>query len=238
MTMHPSTVPGAMNCLKEDVPQNDTATVIQYQRHTGSTPGYTVPAGGGVITSWTYTAPGPVGWPETAALRVFRPAGGTQFQVIGQSAEETIVGDGVGAVPNSFSTRIPVQAGDVLGISLAHLGNVAYCQEPATPFTTGDRTREINGTGDPGAAVTGTTLNFSGNEQMARLDLAAIVEPDVDGDGLGDVTQDPDHGAGTSTPPAGSGGSALAPAPVTPPKKCRKGRKLKKGKCVKKKKKK
>lgn len=230
MTMVPSTIPiSPMNCLKEDVPQFNTATLIQYQRQDGGTPAYTVPAGGGVVTSWAHTAPGFVGFANTAALQILRPLGGAQFQVAGQSSEALILPG-----YNSFPTRIPVQSGDFLGLSVEHPGNTAFCQEAAPPGNEGDRTREIDGTGDSANAKPspplGSTLDFGpAIEQMARLDVAAIVEPDADHDGFGDETQDPDHGAGA--PPA-------AAPPVAAPKKCKKGRKLRKGKCVKKKKKK
>jgi hypothetical protein len=188
MTMFPTLdidagPPDPMNCLREAAPQSDTATLIQFARQAGSLPLYTVPAGGGVVTSWSHMAPDPIGFAETMALQMLRPAGGTQFTVIGQSAVQSIF---IGL--NSFPTRIPVQAGDVIGVYVQHGGNVAYCQEAAPTLNLGDRTREINATQNP---AVGTTLDFVGNEQSARLDVAAVVEPDRDGDGFGDETQDP-----------------------------------------------
>ena len=201
------------NCLKEDVPMADTAILVQFQRQAGSTPSYTVPAGGGVVTSWNHMAPGPVGFAETMALQMLRPTGGTQFTVIGQSAVQTLPSDG----PLSFLTRIPVQAGDVLGLYVQHGGNVAYCQEaaPNPPFNDGDKTREIDFTQNP---AVGTTLNFVGNEQSARLDVSAVIEPDKDGDGLGDETQDPDvTGGGTGGGGTGGGGTGSGSADSTAP---------------------
>ena len=193
MTMHPSTMPDAMNRLAKNPPDPasaDTATLIQWKRQAGSTPAYTVPAGGGVITSWSYTSPS-LGWPEKMALKILRPAGGTQFRVIGESAEATPLGDLIGPVPNTFPTRIPVQAGDDLGMHIRHIGNTVWCQEAAPPDNLGDKTRERVLTQNP---PVGTTLDFAVGpvvtEQAARLDLAAVLEPDVDGDGLGDETQD------------------------------------------------
>ncbi|MEA2348655.1 MAG: hypothetical protein QOG62_2442, partial [Thermoleophilaceae bacterium] len=183
-TMFPSTAPIAdMNCLKETVPMFDTSTMIQFQRQAGSLPSYTVPAGGGVVTSWAHMAPSPVGFAESIALKMLRPAGGTQFKVVGTSDVQTLPSDGF----HSFSTRIPVQAGDVLGLYVQHQGNIAYCQEATNLDNAGDKTREIDGTQN---AAVGTTLDFAANEQAARLSVAAVIEPDVDGDGLGDETQD------------------------------------------------
>ncbi len=192
------------NCLAESPPQSDTATLIQFQRQAGSTPSYAVPAGGGVVTSWAHMAPDPIGFAETMALQMLRPAGGTQFTVIGQSAVQTLMPG-----PNSFPTRIPVQAGDVLGLYVQHGGNIAYCQEAAPMFNEGDKTRELNATQNP---AVGTTLNFAGNEQAARLDASAVIERDVDGDGLGDETQDscvgtpPTCGVGDGGGGGGGGG--------------------------------
>ena len=199
------------NCLKDDAPMADTATLIQYRRQTGSTPSYTVPAGGGVVTSWTHMAPDPIGFAETMALQMLRPVSGsqTQFTVIGQSAVQTLING-----PNTFPAQIPVQAGDVLGLYVQHAGNVAYCQEAAPMFNEGDKTREIDFTQNP---AVGTILDFVGNEQSARLSVSAVVEKDADGDGLGDETQDTCVG----TPPTctgggtGGGGSGDSTAPDT-----------------------
>lgn len=171
-----------MNCLKSDPQQFDTATLIQFRRQLGSSPAYTVPAGGGVVTAWSHMGPDPIGFADTMALQMLRPVTGNQFKVIGQSEVKTIFNG-----PNSFPTRIPVQAGDVVGVFVQHPGNVAYCQEQAPMFNEGDKTREIDGTQNP---AVGTTLDFAANEQSARLDVAAMVEPDKDGDGFGDESQD------------------------------------------------
>ncbi len=268
MTMHPTMrieplgvppapdPPDTMNCLKEDVPQFNTATLIQYKRQTGSTPTYTVPANG-VITSWAHTAP-LFNWVNQAALQVFRPAGGDSFNVIGQSALEEITGDLVGAVYNSFPTRIPVQANDVLGLSVEHLGNIGYCQELADLNNAGDKTREIVGTGNSAAGLPCTPFNGNqpldfgtaaavASERTARLSLAVTIEPDANNDGYGDLTQahHPADGRGPCVPASsaggGAGGAPIPPAAAlaaVPRKKCKKGRKLRRGKCVKKKKKK
>ena len=131
----------------------DTSTMIQFQRQAGSLPSYTVPAGGGVITSWAHQAPGPIGFAESIALKVLRPAGGTQFTVIGTSDVKLLPSDGF----HSFPARIPVQAGDVLGLYVQHVGNTAFCQEEAPANNLGDKTREADGTQNAGV---GTTIDF------------------------------------------------------------------------------
>ena len=190
------------NCLKDTAPMLDTSTMIQWQRQAGSLPSYTVPAGGGVVTSWAYHGPD-ITFPETMALKMLRPAGGTNFTVIGTSDVESPLPG-----PNPFSTKIPVKEGDVLGLYIQHNGNTAYCQEaaPNPPFNDGDKTREADGTQNVanGGTVSFGPLSATITEQSARLDVAAVVEPDVDGDGLGDETQDdslPPNPKADNTPP-------------------------------------
>ncbi len=190
----------------------DTATLIQYRRQTGSTPSYTVPAGGGVVTSWTHMAPDPIGFAETMALQMLRPVSGsqTQFTVIGQSAVQTLING-----PNTFPAQIPVQAGDVLGLYVQHAGNVAYCQEAAPMFNEGDKTREIDFTQNP---AVGTILDFVGNEQSARLSVSAVVEKDADGDGLATRPKTPVWEPLRRAPAAAPAAAARAtPLRLTPP---------------------
>ena len=71
-------------------------------------PSYTVPSDG-VITSWSHRgndiAPG------TGRLQLWRPAGATNYTLVGRSEIEAF---GAGAV-DTFATDIPVSTGDVLG---------------------------------------------------------------------------------------------------------------------------
>jgi hypothetical protein len=128
----------------------------------------------GVVTKWktNLSIPGPM----FQALRVIRVTGPKLAQVVGESSQETIVS---GA--NAFNTRIPIQAGDHLG--LFGLGKEAtpYCKasSPADVF------------GDLGGSVAvGPSVPFSESPGEARIPVSAVVEPDADGDGFGDETQD------------------------------------------------
>jgi hypothetical protein len=71
-------------------------------------PSYTVPSDG-VITSWSHRgndiAPG------TGRLQLWRPAGGTNYTLVGRSEIEAFVA----GVVDTFATDIPVSTGDVLG---------------------------------------------------------------------------------------------------------------------------
>jgi len=128
----------------------------------------------GVVTAWKVNSALPTPVPEVMAA--FRPTGeaGT-FQVIGESNEESVK---PGA--NVFSTRIPVRAGD-------RFGPVAVGEESALRCATGntaDHTWSFNGSVGGGS----THLFHAGVDE--RVPLVAVIEPDRDGDGYGDETQD------------------------------------------------
>jgi hypothetical protein len=135
-----------------------------------------VPAAG-VVTSWgvnvgSALAPGvsiPVG------LKVARP------NLVTKTA--LVVGEGSGSVStgaNSFDSRIPVQAGDVLGIT--GTPKLLVCEEPSP----GGYLALVAGT-----PVTESTIPFEEQlEIKGGVPIFATVEPDADGDGYGDETQD------------------------------------------------
>jgi uncharacterized repeat protein (TIGR01451 family) len=139
---------------------------------------YAVPAGGGVITSWT-TNPGANAGTSTR-LEVVREgpgaAAGTNI-VVGESDVQANIPPHNAA---SFPTRIPVQAGDVIGLEIA-TGTTIFCASPGNP---GDSTIRSSDPG-PGNALT-QVLQQGG----FLVDVSAVVEPDADGDGFGDQTQD------------------------------------------------
>lgn len=128
---------------------------------------------GGVITQWKISqAAVPV--PITQTLEVLRTAGPPTVQVIGESAQ--IVGPG----SNSFNTRIPVQAGDRLGLSAPAESPLLFCTAPGPENLLG-----IFVNVGPGAST-----KFEPIEAEARVPASAVIEPDVDNDGYGDETQD------------------------------------------------
>jgi hypothetical protein len=142
------------------------------------TPGYTLvqspnPAGAsystpaGVVTAWRFQASSA---PPALKLKVFRSAGGAAFTVVGSSAEVTPAASTL----SSFAVRIPVRAGDVIGLAVMTMGPC------------------LNTTGNlqyvAGDAAVGSTQTYSSG--AGTLDVAATVEPDADGDGYGDETQD------------------------------------------------
>jgi hypothetical protein len=136
----------------------------------GGTPS-AVPANG-VITAWQVRSGStPLTGLVFKAARPGTPIG-----------TETIIGQ-VSAGPqtaNAITTtpaRVPVRAGDVIGMSFVS----GDCD---TNGTTGDSLGSAGGDVQPGQ-----TANFADDTQR-RLPIAATVEPDADGDGFGDETQD------------------------------------------------
>jgi hypothetical protein len=113
------------------------------------------------------------------AVKVLRPAGGNNYTVIGQ--QSVTANPGV----TTADARIPVQAGDKLGLRgepFVYEGTPTsaslYCA--GAPGVLGAVA------GDVPVGSTGTFLAAT----TARVPLAAVIEPDADGDGYGDETQD------------------------------------------------
>jgi len=138
----------------------------------------TIPVSG-VVTKWTFNAP-----PElepgffNQTLKILRRVGGNQFQVIGESASSPISGG-----LNTFSTRVPVLAGDIIGTVGSVKGSIVtlYC-ETGNP---GDRLGVIKGNPSPGS-IASQTEEGAGFQSPVTV----FVEPDADNDGFGDETQD------------------------------------------------
>jgi len=116
--------------------------------------------------------------PVPTRLKVLRPTADPKtFQTVGDSGLETIVGG-----PNTFETRILVEAGDRLGLfspSKEPAGTV-YCKGAVAGNTIGGFTGDIP-LGSPAMIA---------EEVEAALPVAGVIEPDADKDGFGDETQD------------------------------------------------
>jgi hypothetical protein len=160
---------GAADCPPDFTWAQDSTAV--------GSPTYVVPAGGGVITSWSHDR-GPASATAQLRLKVFRKTAPNTYLTMGQSDFETLSAAGV----NSFATRVKVEGGDILGFRLTaapiscrrsgSTGDMAVASGPAQP--------------DP---PIGSSVSF-GSAGAYLLNLAATVEPDSDSDGFGDETQD------------------------------------------------
>ena len=141
---------------------------------------YSAPSDG-VITRWSFQA---AATPPDLRFKVGRAVLGedlttdADFTIVGESVIET---DLTADALNSFFTRIPVQAGDVIGFFNASTSG--FCFEPgATGYTSHELVDADPHPGDPPE----TYAPFTSRQN----DVSAILEPDCDKDGLGDETQD------------------------------------------------
>jgi hypothetical protein len=96
-------------------PVGNTSCVAGYDvvQASSSGPSYTVPAGGGSITSWSTMAGGP-GFLGPARLEVWRPKTAGVYTLVGISAPEALTA----RILNTFPVNIGVQAGDLLGLNV------------------------------------------------------------------------------------------------------------------------
>jgi hypothetical protein len=153
----------------------------------------------GVVTSWAVTNPyeGIV-----EKLKVFK-AVGAEFETVAESQLEPVAKTG----QSRFAVRIPVAAGVQFGAAVP--GGVPICYNE---FTVNDKYSTFLGEVPVG---TKKPTNFTGEKSLVAL--AVTVEPDADGDGFGDETQDACPTSAltqapcpVSAPPAGGGGGGGA----------------------------
>jgi hypothetical protein len=144
----------------------------EIQLSTASTsPSYAAPSNG-VITSWRVNAGTATGLAE---LKVYRStATSNQFRIVGVSGPQTVMPGSI----NSFQTRIPVLARDRLGLKVN--GNTVVNH----PGAENDVIAFI------ADGNSGDTVSTSVSGGPVRINVAATLEPDRDGDGFGDETQD------------------------------------------------
>jgi len=155
------------------------------------TASYTTPFAG-VITSWSTNANATAG---SVALATFKPnAAPFKFDLQHKSAKIPVAVSTV----NTFPSRITVGEGELLGLFVSTMDmNCLSATEPAASVVTG-------GFFDPDAA---TLLGVGSIQPAATVNLRAILEPDKDADGFGDVSQDLCPGSAKT--------QAACPAPVT-----------------------
>ena len=142
------------------------------------TPSYETPHG--VLTSWRFhSSADPAA--GSVRLKIFRYAGtgsNLVFKVLAESSLKTLS-------PNTaydFKERIPVDQGDLLGLTAAGNAEVGI----TVPGTPENRLAQFGG-GDIAPGQTGTaTIAWPD----LRPSVAATVEPDADNDGFGDASQD------------------------------------------------
>jgi hypothetical protein len=153
-------------------PATETAGSSGVQVSTSPGFSYVVPAGYGVITKLRHRTGSVSG---TLAFKVYRPTAANTYVVVASEARQVAVG-----VTHTFDVRIPVQAGDVLGLSSTTV-ETAF---PALPS-------DVVGLTTPPDAAPGQAATITpGGGSSYRLDVSAVLESDADADGFGDDTQD------------------------------------------------
>jgi len=179
VTVGQTFVPDAVDsCIPADF--NDTSLeLFQTAREDGTS--YVVP-GDGVITSWSFQGTFLQG--SQVTLRVYRPqpTATDRFAPVGDGGPVTnLAGDHLTVT----LTRIPVEAGDIIGLRSGVINGVA-AGRCASVGSAADTYRMLAGTAPTGVGVAATYTGISG----LKLDVSARVEPDVDHDGYGDESQD------------------------------------------------
>jgi len=151
-----------------DGPCTVQLTVLQTSVASGTS--YTVPSDG-VITSWSVNNGDDT--MTDLALRVGRRLTGNQYSIVGESPAGAQTKNSVSTYP----AQISVKAGDVIGL-----------------YTTGGTCAATSGSPADSVVVAlsnvtaGSTGTFTSGQGL--VPISAKVEPDVDGDGLGDESQD------------------------------------------------
>jgi hypothetical protein len=173
-----------------------------YVQYSNLTPAYASPMDG-VVVRWRVKASSS-GSPVT--LRVLRPAG-AGFTGAGASAVALTT---AAAEPDTFSTRLAIRAGDSIGLD--NSTSALLFAQNGTPWVA----RVVPG-GIPEGQTRSTDAGF--DRPGYQLLVNADVEPDVDGDGYGDETQDGcPRDPARQTPPCAAGpanpGADPNPAPT------------------------
>ncbi len=120
--------------------------------------------------------------PRTVNVRIVRPEGGLVYKVIGESGFHN-VGPGISEIP----MHVGVQPGDMVAVS-ATRQNVSK----TNPASFESRTPGAFAYVKYGSSVpVGVSATYEGENKTEPL-VQAVTESDLDGDGLGDITQDPD----------------------------------------------
>jgi hypothetical protein len=140
------------------------------------TPSYETPSG--VLTSWRFHSSGDAA-AGAVRLKIFRYTGtGLAYKVLAESSVKTLA-------PNTgyeFNERIPVDQGDLLGLTAIDDAEVGI----TVPNSPGNQMAQFGG-GDIAPGQTGTATIAWPN---LRPSVAATVESDLDKDGYGDESQD------------------------------------------------
>jgi hypothetical protein len=143
---------------------------------------YEAPASG-VLTRMSFYVGALTEVSDYVQARTFRRTGGSSATVASQGDRHFI--SGLPAGVHSYFERIPIAAGDVLGGRFETSPNVN-----GTPhvFSTASASDQAGVSAFPGPEL-GESFTAS-SESSRRVNMRAMFEPDEDGDGYGDTSQD------------------------------------------------
>jgi hypothetical protein len=133
----------------------------------------------GVVTSWAVRQAG-TGSP--ARLRVLRPIGMGSFEAINSSTTQMLPASSP-VVTKIFPAQQPIKAGDIVGLDVDTPNSLAIATAPQMGATAGRWQPPL---------ADGANLSPVTQQNNSEFLFNATIEPDCDGDGLGDQTQDPD----------------------------------------------
>jgi hypothetical protein len=141
-------------------------------------PSYVVPAGG-VLTSFSHQANNVAG--QVQAIVFADGPSSVQKTVAAKSAKLPVIANQL----NTFPVRLPVSAGQRLGLGFTVNGMAC-----ATSGVPGDTTL-VESPFDPDTTSTFVAQGVLSSPGVTfRPNISAVLEPDADGDGFGDLTQD------------------------------------------------
>ncbi len=152
-------------------------TALQLEQAPGSSLPLAAPAAG-VVTKWKVLSglALPPGFTLAQKMRVFRSTGApNQFQTVAESSTGLVA-----TGQNVFETRIPVLAGDRFGAYGPAGGAILFCSTANATDLLGLKEGDVS----PGTSATYTPA------EKLQLALSVTIEPDADGDGFGDESQD------------------------------------------------
>jgi hypothetical protein len=157
-------------------PNNDWVQLV-----VASGPSYVVP-GNGTITSWSTVAKASPGL--SMKMKIYRPAGGTSYTVVGHAGPETLSAGQL----NTFPASIAVRSGDILGLNSVTSGVGCLITTP------GDSV--LNGFGD---TADNQIEDFPAPPfPDYLLDISAVFDP-TNSFSLGGITRNKKKGTATIT---------------------------------------
>jgi uncharacterized repeat protein (TIGR01451 family) len=171
-----STTLGEANAADSTVPTCPTDVTVAQTGVAPGGPSFSASTPGGVITSWSYTAASPGDRVQLDLLQPANFAGG--YLVVGRTDAMTAA-----AGPNTFPARLTAHPGDMLGVT--DFGSASACWRA----TAAAQDAVAYCSGCDVFSVPGTLLSTT-PRPGTRVNVAAVMEPDADGDGYGDETQD------------------------------------------------